>query len=485
MILEPVLETASRQPDKPAVGDPTLRLTYGQLVRLAGAYREVVCEGTGLDRVGLLLPSGAVTAAALLGGLWAGKTVVPLNFLLPPAELGAVLADAGLDLIITTEAFRERVGSLPQRLVFVEQVRPGGAGRLPDPPPVGPDDVAVILYTSGTSGLPKGVMLTYGNLRSNSDACIAHARMDPEQRLLGVLPVFHSFGLTALTVVPLVLGATTYYLPRFQATGVLEAIRREGISIFMAVPSMYGALLRVREARGEDLGSLYLAIAGGEPLPLPLYEAFRERFGVAIMEGYGMTETGPVVSINMPWAHRPGTVGRPIPGTEVRIAEAGEDGVGEILVRGPGVMKGYYNRPEETAAVLERDGWLHTGDLGAVEDGFVRICGRAKELIIVGGDNVYPAEVENVLLSHPAVGEAAVVGRSHPVRGEVVVAYVILREGQQASETELREFCRDRLAGYKVPREIIVAEDLPRGPTGKILKRALMAGGGGPGGGGR
>ncbi|UCG31628.1 MAG: AMP-binding protein [Phycisphaerales bacterium] len=481
-----LLEASRRYPSKLAVTDTHRRLTFKQLTTFAAAMRGIVRRKSGCPRIGLLLPSSAAMAGSFYGTLWAGKTAVPLNFLLQPRELEGVVADAQIDTVITIEHFAPMVEAWPvkclvlERLglkakVFLAKLRP-----WPEPPATAPDETAVMLYTSGTSGLPKGVCLSHHNLDWNSRACIEHARMNHDQRLLGVIPQFHTFGLTALLIVPITLGATVYYLPRFSATAAVKTIQENNISIFLAIPSMYNAIGRLKSVPDGALKSLTLVVSGGEPLPDQTARLFRDRFGIELLEGYGMTETSPVLTINMPWAHKPGTVGTAIPDVQLRIVDDENRDLphghaGEILAKGPGIMKGYYRKPEETRAVLGEDGWLHTGDIGALDaDGYLTITGRKKEIIIVGGENVYPREVENVLVDHPAVSEAAVMGKQDPSRGEVVVAYVIPAEGSSITEIELRDYCRDRLASHKVPRQITITADLPRGPTGKILKRALQ-----------
>ena len=485
-LLESLLEAGRRFPSKPAVVDPTRRLTFQQLTTFAAAMRGILAKETDCPRLGLMLPSSAAMAGSFYGALWAGKTAVPLNFMLPPQELGVVVADAQIDTVVTIEHFAKMVQAWPvkslclERLGLSSEVLAGGLRKWPDPPQVDAhDDVAVMLYTSGTSGTPKGVCLSHDNLDSNARACIEHARMNPEQRFVGVIPQFHTFGLTALLIVPVTLGATVYYLPRFSPAGLAANIQENDISIILAVPSMYSALARLKDVPGGAFKSLVLAISGGEPLADRTARLFLDRFGLELLEGYGLTETSPVLSINVPWSHKPGSVGRAIPRTRLRVVDDNGDDLpvgqpGEILARGPGIMKGYYRKPDETRAVLDAAGWFRTGDMGALDaEEFLTITGRKKEMIIVGGENVYPREVENVLIDHPAVAEAAVLGRQDPSRGEVVVAYAILAEDRTASEIELREYCREHLAGYKVPRRIRIAADLPRGPTGKILKRAL------------
>ena len=351
--------------------------------------------------------------------------------------------------------------------------------RTPPPPTVQPEDTAILLYTSGTSGVPKGVCQTFRNLKSDMDAAIEKAQLKRDHHFLGVLPLFHSFGITAMLLVPVALGSSTYYLPRFTPAGIIEAIREQKASVTMMIASMFAAMLRVKKAGPEDFATIEYALSGGEALPDAVHAAFKERFGVDILQGYGMTEASPVVSLNVPWSNHVGTVGQAIPGAEVaafddegRRVAAGD--VGELRVRGPMVMKGYYQKEAETRAAITPDGWYLTGDMGTVDaDGYIRITGRKKEMIIVGGENVYPREIEAVLEDHPAVAEAAVVGQMDASRGEVVVAFIVPREGQETTEITLRDFCRDRVAGYKVPRRVVIANDLPRGPTGKILKRML------------
>jgi long-chain acyl-CoA synthetase len=279
---------------------------------------------------------------------------------------------------------------------------------------------------------------------------------------------------------PIQLGAMIVYMSRFSPVAMLNAIREHGISLLGGVPSMFAAILRLKEASAADFKTIYAIISGGEPLPTVLRDAFLARFGVPLYEAYGMTETSLAISLNTPQMHRPGSVGRPIPGMRVRIVDdAGNDLAagepGEIWVKGPMVMKGYHNLPTETAAVLTPDGYFKTGDLGRFDsDGFLYITGRKKDLIIVAGEKVSPREIEELLMSHPAVVEAAVVGKKDASRGEVVVAFVIGREGLSMTPEELREFCRSQgLAQWKVPREVRIVDDLPRSATGKVLKRVL------------
>lgn len=480
-----LLDSADRDAARPAVADPMTSLDYGSLARLAAVMRRHVEKATTAPHVGLLMPSTCAFVGTFYGILWAGRTAVPLNFLLQASELAAVARDAGLDVVFTIKHFRDLAEALPVRVVYVEdlplkrEVVLQRVRKTPSAPRGAADDMAVLLYTSGTSGQPKGVCQTYGNLASNVAAGIEKAQLVGEHRFLGLLPLSHSFGLTATMLIPIKLGASSRYLPRFQPTAVLEAIGEHRASVTMMVASMYTALFRVRKGGPADLASMTYAMAGGEALPDAVFERFKERFGVEILQGYGMSEASPVVSLNVPGSNRVGTVGQAIPGVTVRAHDddgksLGPGEIGELWLKGPGVMAGYYKRPEDTRAVLSDDGWYKTGDMGRLDaDGFIAITGRKKEMIIVGGENVYPREIESVLDEHPAVAESAAIGQPDASRGEVVVAFVTLADGCDAGEIELRDFCRDRLAGFKAPRRVIISSDLPRGPTGKILKRKL------------
>jgi long-chain acyl-CoA synthetase len=341
--------------------------------------------------------------------------------------------------------------------------------------------MAALIYTSGTSGLPKGVILTYQNLQSVIDAAIEYADLKGKHRFLGVVPPFHSLGLTATVLAPIQLGALTVYLARFNPTAVMNAIREHDLSLLFAVPSMYGALLHMKNAAAEDFKNIYAAISGGEPLPEATRERFKQRFGIPLYEGYGLTETSGVIAVNVPQAARPGSVGRLLPGASARFVD--DDGKdmpggesGEIWLKGPEIMKGYYNLPKETAEILTGDAYFKTGDIGKIDsEGFLYITGRKKELIIIAGEKASPREIEDMLLRHPAVQDVAVIGKKDPSRGEIVVAFVIVREGMEVKPEELKDHCRNEaLAQWKIPREIVFVKDLPRSPTGKVLKRVLV-----------
>lgn len=478
LILDAFEAACQSVPERLATADQSLMLDYRSLRAVACGLSRQISERAKSPNVGILVPTSAAGTCAVLGCWYAGKTPVPLNFLLAPEEIGRIIRDAGLDLVMTIEHFAPVLAAagVPTLLLDAKSLVPGQVAA----PDAAPNDTAVIIYTSGTTGDCKGACLSFSNVHSNAMSCVEHARITPDQAFLNVLPQFHSFGFTVMTALPLMIGATVWSLPRFTPLMIATTIAEKQISIFIAVASMYGALVKLKNVEGGSLKSLKLAIAGGEPLPRNIAQAFAAKFAMELMEGYGLTETSPVVSTNVPWANRVGSVGRPLPGVTVSAVDeqgrglpAGMDG--ELHIGGAGVMKGYFNKPEATALALA-GGVMHTGDIGHVDaDGYIFITGRAKEMLIVGGENVFPREIEDVLIRHPAVAEAAVVGSPDPLRGEVPVAFVVLQADANSDSNELRSFCRERLAGYKAPREVRIVMEMPRGPTGKVLKKQLAA----------
>ena len=485
MLVNALLDIADKHSRKPAFEDEFLKLDYGKLVLVSRVISEIVSKETKSDRVGIVLPCSAFFPATFFGILWSGKIAIPLNFLLNEAELKSVIEDSGIDLILSVRYFKETLSEMPVRTLFLEDLHLKRKAilskfrRMHDPKDVTAEETAVILYTSGTDGLPKGVELSHGNLLSNARDCITTARIESDHKLLNILPPFHVFGLTANFLVTLILGASSRCLPRFQPANLINTIQEYRPSVLMAIPSMFAAMFRMRDVAPDTYKSLYLTIAGGEPLHENLEKGYAERYGLTIYQGYGLTETSPVLTLNLPWANCPGSVGKPIDNVEIRIAD--DDGndvppgeVGEICARTPGLMKGYYKRPVETAEVMREGNWFRTGDLGQMDlEGYIHITGRQKDMIIVGGENVYPKEIETVLLEHEAVSEAAVIGRPDSSRGEVPIAFVIMEEGGASTERELRSYAGKHLAGHKVPKEVHIRTDLPRGPTGKIHKRIL------------
>jgi long-chain acyl-CoA synthetase len=337
----------------------------------------------------------------------------------------------------------------------------------------------VILYTSGTTGTPKGAELTHANLRRNADLALGLFDLGSEAVTLGALPLFHSFGQTCGLNATIAAGGTLTLIPRFDPGKALEIIARDGVNVFQGVPTMYSAMLHCDSAESADTSSLTVCASGGAAMPVEVMRAFEEKFGAKILEGYGLSETSPVASFNHPDRERKaGSIGTPIDGVEMKVVD--DDGndvpqgeVGEIVIRGHNVMKGYWNKPEATEEAI-RDGWFHTGDMAKVdEDGYFFIVDRKKDMIIRGGYNVYPREIEEVLYEHPAVREVAVVGVPDDSLGEEVGAAVALKEGQTVTEEELRDHAKEHVASYKYPRRIWFVDELPKGPTGKILKREI------------
>lgn len=482
-VLWPILRRALSQPRSIAVVDDQRTWRYIDLVGGALHLARYIQQASSSRHVGVLLPTGGAFPMTMLATWMLGRTLVPINYLLSASERQYITDHAALDLVVTAGRMLEFLGEAPRgvTLMKLDELSFKGIPPLRFPAIASADDLAAILYTSGTSGKPKGVMLTHENLRSNIGASAEHIELTRADCFLGVLPQFHSFGLTALTILPLAVGSKTVYTARFVPKQIVELFRKHKPDIFMGIPQMYSALLTSKDAAPEDFASLRLAVSGGGPLPMATFDQFRERFGVAIHEGYGLTETSPVVSMNQLHHHRIGSVGRLIPGCSARVLDdrgndvaAGEEG--EIALAGPNIMTGYYKQPELTAEVIRPDGYFVTGDWGKLDaDGYLHITGRKKEMLIIGGENVFPREIEEVLDRHETVAASAVIGREDPVRGELPIAFVEMVEGAAFDEPALRAYCRQHLAGFKVPREILLVDNLPRNPTGKILRRELIA----------
>jgi long-chain acyl-CoA synthetase len=410
-----------------------------------------------------------------------------MNPLLKAREVTHYLADSGARLLCASPSAAEEATAGAQA-VGAECVRADGetlreiAGSpvLTEVTPRSDDDTAVILYTSGTTGTPKGAELTHANLLRNA-VVFATTLVDlgPEDVVMGCLPLFHSFGQTCGLNAAVTTGACLTLLPRFDAATALKVIERDRVTVFEGVPTMYVAMLH---AGGDvaDTSSLRTCVSGGAALPVEVLRGFEELFGATILEGYGLSETSPVATFNRAEQRKPGSIGLPLEGVQLRLVAAGGDvaaagEVGEIAIRGHNVMKGYWNRPDATAQAIQ-DGWFFTGDLARRdEEGFYVIVDRKKDMVIRGGYNVYPREIEEVLYEHPAVLETAVIGVPHPTHGEEVAAAVVLRPGAAATPDELRDFVRQRVAAYKYPRYVWLVDQLPKGPTGKILKRELVS----------
>src|SRR3954447_2728010 len=483
-------ESAERAPESPAIRLGEAELSYGELdersARLASLLREKGIEAG--DRVGVMLPNVPDFPVAYYGVLRAGAVVVPMNVLLKRREIAFYLEDSGTKLLLAWHGFagEARGGAADAGAELIEVEPEAFAELLGDREPAtevaetGEEDTAVILYTSGTTGKPKGAELTHYNLARNSELA---SRNTCEVRqgdvVLGALPLFHSFGQTVSMNASLRVGATLTLLPKFDPGEALEIIQRDGVTHFYGVPTMYGALLHHAGREGYDTSNLRICITGGASMPVEVLRGFEEAFGCELLEGYGLSETSPVACTNHPGRPRkPGSIGTPLAEVEMKVVDEDDDEVaqgevGEIVVRGHNVMKGYWQRPDATAEAM-RGGWFHTGDMARIdEDGYFFIVDRKKDLIIRGGYNVYPREVEEVLYEHPAVAECAVVAVPDDTLGEEVGAAVTLKEGQSVSDDELRDFVKENVAGYKYPRRIWFVDELPKGPTGKILKREI------------
>jgi long-chain acyl-CoA synthetase len=353
-----------------------------------------------------------------------------------------------------------------------------------EPAPIVPreqDDLAVLIFTSGTAGSPKAAMLSHGNLLSNIEQCQGHPgrAQTPDDIVFGVLPFFHIFGLNVALGLSLSAGSAILAVERFDPHSSLESIATHKVTVVSGAPTMWGAWATLPGADGSALATVRLAASGAAKLPIETKRAIHDRFGLDLTEGYGLTEASPVVTTATGMVAPEGSIGVPVPGQQIRLVDAdGQDALvgdpGEIWVRGPNVFHGYWNDAEATTAALDSDGWLHTGDVAVVDDdGFLYLVDRVKDLIIVSGFNVYPAEVEEVIATHPSVEQVAVVGVPHPYSGEAVKAYVVTASGQSIEEDDVISFCEARLARYKCPQKVLFVDELPQGSTGKVLRRAL------------
>lgn len=496
---------------------------YDGAMALAGALAKLGVRRD--DRIGILLPNMPPYIIAYYGVARLGAVVVQLNPMLTPYELRTELQDSGATVLITAEPLMDKASEAIQgsavghilitspaayvpllmRPIIKMKAKPKGEVHIPTgvqvhnfetllqegatPPKVDFDpkeQTAVFQYTGGTTGLPKAAMLTHFNLVANVHQVKAwiYRLQDGEEVFLCVLPFFHSYGMTVGMNLAVLKAAAMILLPKFDPTETAKAISQHKVTLFPGVPSMYAAVAHYAQRGQISISSIKVCVSGGAPLPQEVHDRFVQATGAKLVEGYGLSESSPVTHVNPIWdgENRIGTIGLPVPDTDCKIVdmETGEKELpsgeaGELIIKGPQVMKGYWNRPEETAQTL-RNGWLYTGDIAVMDDdGYFRIVDRKKDMVIVGGFNVYPREVEEVLYQHPKVLEAAVVGVTHPLRGEMVKAFVVLKEGETATEAEIVSFCRDHLASYKVPREIEFVSELPKSAVGKVLRRELKA----------
>ncbi len=483
--------SATAEPDRTAIRLDDLTVTYRQLSGDARRVASLLASaGVGRgDRVSLMMPNIPAFPVAFYGALAAGAVVVPMNPLLKSREVAYYLGDSGTRLLF---AWRDVAGEAAKgaadvgaEVIQVDDADLSSvlAGHSPAATSADADDTddAVILYTSGTTGQPKGAQLTHSGLTRNARLTAETLLQNrPDDVMMGCLPLFHVFGLTCGLNATMLAGGTLTLLPRFDAGKALEIIARDRVTIFEGVPTMYAGMLHHPAADSADTTSLRLCVSGGAAMPAEILRGFEQKFGCMILEGYGLSETSPVASFNHP--HRPrkaGSIGTPVEGVEMRlVSDAGGPvpvgEVGEIAIRGHNVMKGYWGKPEATAEAIP-DGWFRTGDLARVdEDGYYYIVDRKKEMIIRGGYNVYPREIEEALHEHPAVAEVAVIGMPHAELGEEVGAAVALKPGADATPAELQQFVKERVAAYKYPRRVWLVASLPKGPTGKILRREVQ-----------
>lgn len=493
----------SRQnfPDKEAVKFKDGQWTYAQLDdQINQAANGLIKLGIGKgDRVGLLMINSPYFIISYFAVVKLGAIVVPINVMFKTGEIAYLLNDSQAVALITGPMFMPLVSELRGQLKTVKEVVLIDVGidqpasgvvsysrmlaeesvELSSDYQVDGNDVAVFLYTSGTTGNPKGAMLTHQNLVINADQTRAATDSTCDDKTLCVLPMFHSFAWTTCVALPVLCGGSIVVMESFVPQAFLQTVIEEKITIIAGVPTMYMVMLQVPNVNPADFQNIRLAYSGGAALPVEVLKKFDEKYEVKLLEGYGLSECSPVCTVN-PWkgVRKPGSIGRLIPQMECRIVDADGNQVsqgtpGELLFKGPNVMKGYYNLPDATAEALQ-DGWMYTGDIGYMdEEGYYYIIDRKKDLIIVSGLNVYPREIEEILYAHAKVAEAAVIGVADKLRGEMVKAFVVLKQGESASERELIKFCQERLANYKLPKTVEFVEDLPKTSTGKILKRAL------------
>lgn len=498
-IADLIPRSAERLPGKPALIAGDREMTYAELhdrvLRAAAALHGLgVRKG---DRVALMLGNVPEFVVALHGAFTLGAGVAPLNVMLTAEEMGYILADAEAgvmvvqpELVPVVLSVRDRIASLHHVLVTGPRPAPRGTASFEErldadgsfpPAEVSEEDLALLAYTAGTTADPKGAMLTHGNLLANLEqvAEVPALREAQSDVVLLALPLFHIYGLNVGLGVTLREGATAVLVERFDPVASLEAVERHVITVLLGAPPMFAAWLQAAESRSFDLSSVRLAASGAAPLPGTVLEAFRDRLGITIWEGYGLTETAPVVTTNaMGEEAKAESIGLPLPGLDVRLVDADGEEVaagdpGEIVIRGPNVFGGYWNRDEESANAF-RDGWFRTGDVAyRDDDGYLFIVDRSKDLIIVSGFNVFPKEVEEAVAAHEKVAECAVIGVPDARTGEAVKALVVLKAGQEATEEELLDHCRTRLARFKLPRDVEFVGTLPRHATGKVLRRRL------------
>jgi len=484
MSLASVLEEKSaQQPKRCAVIYEGKKISYETFNREANLRFRLLQE-SGIepgDRIAILLSTRPDYLYFYYAAFKLGAVCVPLNTYLTASEIEYIVNDCQAKALIFEDKFSSRVKGIAQ--ITKINLHHISVNSFPDGNPsntIKPDELAIIIYTSGTTGHPKGVKLSHHNLLSNVESCRKACGIDAKTTMLVFLPLFHSFTFTVCILLPVWVGSKIVLIPGIERDKIRKSIIRYRVRAFIGIPTIYKLMSQQKVSFLKRLlNPVQIYISGSAPLPLEVLQNFEKKYRRPLLEGYGLSEASPVVSINPFNGNcKHGSVGLPLPDIEVKVVDdEGNDlpigEIGELLVRGPNVMQGYYNKPEETKETIKNN-WLCTGDMARLdEDGFIYIEGRKKELIIVHGCNVYPREVEEIFYSHPAVAEAAVIGVPDPGRGEVPKAFVVLKEGQQATQKELKHFCRDKLAAYKIPHQINILDSLPKNATGKILKREL------------
>jgi long-chain acyl-CoA synthetase len=514
-------ETAAKRPASPCANFFGKRLTYRQVKELSDRLA-ASAHGLGIrkgDRVVVLLPNSPQYLIAYYGLLKAGAVIVPLNPLSAERELEFHLSDSGAETAITVPLFLKKAASLRDKtplkriicsrisdfLPFPLNLAQGFQERrlmsgldvsavvdfrelLKDAPPadwrpepVQPDEMAVLIYSGGTTGVAKGIMLSHFNLVANAHQVVAWGNLTDEQRILAVLPLFHGFGMSVTMNAPVLAGGEIILVPRFKAKDVVKTIQKYKPDFFIGVPTMFVAFSNLPDIQRYDLSSLKGIFVGAAPLTRAIKDDFEAKTGGRMIEGYGLTESVTAIMAN-PYhgLHKVGSIGIPFPDVEVKIVSL-DDGhdlppgeLGEIILRSPTVMLGYYQNPEETRKTIAQGGWLYTGDIGYVdEDGYFYITDRKKELIIVGGFNVFPREIDELIYQHPKVKEGITVGIPDECKGERIKVYLVLKEGETATPEEFIAYFRERLTPYKVPSEVEFRAELPKSMIGKILRRAL------------
>ncbi|WP_017754288.1 fatty acid--CoA ligase family protein [Calidifontibacillus oryziterrae] len=497
-------QSAERYPDKDAYIFNGKSSSYAQLNHQVNQFADglsMVGVKKG-DHVALILGNSPHFVIGLYGALRAGATVIPINPIYTPDEIGYILNNGDVKVVVTLDKLIPLFDKMNSHLPMVEQyvfVETGEALQqsysisnkmksftsllsasdgIFEGPVLDKDDVAVILYTSGTTGKPKGAMLTHENVYSNARDVADYLKINDADKVIATLPMFHVFCLTVALNAPLMNGGTVIIVPRFSPADIFKIVVEQNATVFAGVPTMYNFLFQYPEGNPEDFRNIRLCISGGASLPVALLKNFEQKFNVLISEGYGLSEASPVTCFNpLDRPRKPGSIGTSILNVKNKVVnEVGEElppgEVGELVVRGPNVMKGYYKMPEETVMTI-KNGWLHTGDLARMdEEGYFYIVDRKKDMVIVGGYNVYPREVEEVLYNHESVVEVAVLGVPDPDFGEAIKCFVVSKD-PSLTEENLKEYCSEHLAKYKIPKSIEFIDELPKNTTGKILRRAL------------